>query len=490
MKIFRRKKKVNPIDLIIGSVPALYLRGPGIGSALLKAILQENGFTVKCVDLNLELFHFLSKDKTFFLPDKVDYFLDFEKFESFYKSNISPFVKQWAQEFASSSPKWIGFFVHCRRTSRMAYKLCHEIKQLVPKQKIVLGGPESLYLGPKLKENNLCDAWIIGEAEEAIIKLLNGETNFPGINGGRAPYFKDFAQLPFPDYSDFDFSRYPSNAYDLSNSSLGLNSLYIEGSRGCIKKCSFCNSKEIWGNFRFKTGKRIFEEVINLYEKYKITHFHFTDNLVNGHLKEIKEFAILLANSYYKNIPQFTWEAHAIIQPKNRVADDFFEALKKSGCRQLKIGLESGSEKVRTEMNKLFSNEDLFHTLNMCLKYKIRLRLMLMVGFPTETESDFQKTLELITQLQKYREIIDVISAGTTLQISPTSELYHLSEELGIKIHKPNPYIMPWTYKTNTLKIRLIRQKRLVDHIRSIGLPLEDTFNTQWKNLAAMEGII
>ena len=58
------------------------------------------------------------------------------------------------------------------------------------------------------------------------------------------------------------------------------------------------------------------------------------------------------------------------------------------------IGVESGSEKVRNDIKKGFTEEDMHHTLESLLENGIQVRLLFLVGYPTETEEDFSKNVK------------------------------------------------------------------------------------------------
>jgi radical SAM superfamily enzyme YgiQ (UPF0313 family) len=47
----------------------------------------------------------------------------------------------------------------------------------------------------------------------------------------------------------------------------GIKLIAVEGSRGCVKNCTFCDIKKIWGSYKFKNGHALADEIIKLLEQ-------------------------------------------------------------------------------------------------------------------------------------------------------------------------------------------------------------------------------
>lgn len=81
--------------------------------------------------------------------------------------------------------------------------------------------------------------------------------------------------------------------------------------------------------------------------------------------------------------------------------------LRRGGCRELFIGIESGSESVRRKINKLGTIDDIITVSKAILESGIDLKGYFIYGFPGETKEDFQKTYELASKIKE-------ISTNTT----------------------------------------------------------------------------
>ena len=86
-----------------------------------------------------------------------------------------------------------------------------------------------------------------------------------------------------PDYSDYEIDQY---MWDKSGPMIP-----ITGSKGCVRNCDFCDVRFQFGKYQFRTGKDIAKEMISLSQKHGYRKFQFTDSLVNGSLKVMKDLS-------------------------------------------------------------------------------------------------------------------------------------------------------------------------------------------------------
>lgn len=450
------------IDIIFLTLPRLELRSPITAPALLKASVEQHGFKAFCYDLNLDLWNELDESKYGHIWFDTDLTFRYEdKFDQFWNDVILPHTKRWCNIIREKNPKWIGMTIFSQRSKWISIAIAKLIRKEFPNIKLVAGGPYAEYTGKLLYNHKLIDAYVVGEGEHAIVNILNGDLNHPGINGRSPEQIEDLDTLPAPDYSDFDFSKYPKTWYDpRKKEGNGNGYIYITGSRGCVRKCEFCDIASIWPKYRYRSGKKIAEEMLTQYTKYNCDKFIFTDSLINGSVKQLIELCESLVE--FKNnglLGDIKWQGQFIARPEKQMPESVYKLMQDAGCFFVSIGIESGSEKVRNHMKKMFSNEDLDFTLKMCAKYNIEMSWLLLVGYPTEDEDDFQETLNL---LEKYnwineKKLVASIALGPTLDITPGSPLFNSQQDLGIVWDQFNN----WVRKDNTKVTRINRWFRL-----------------------------
>ena len=310
--------------------------------------------------------------------------------------------------------------------------MCELLREKNKNIKIVLGG-SGLFQGGlngrdsmavDMLDENLCDYYIKSEGETALVELMKGNDNYPGINMNFYEQIIDLGSMPTPNFSDYDLTDYPEQV------------MPITFSRGCVRKCTFCDIHEHWAKYTFRKGQDVADEVIKLHQEHGFKNFYFTDSLINGALKEFYKFVDILAdyNNKLHKKDRISYTGQYIIRSEKFHRKDYWKKLKESGATYLAFGVESGSERVRNHMEKGFSDEDVEYTMRMLKKYNITCHWSLFVGYPTETNEDFEATLRMF---EKYKDLAGNIVAGisiTLMGILPGTPIYKRVNELNITI--------------------------------------------------------
>ncbi len=438
------------MDLLLLNVPPCILSGPPIGPAAVIAAVRAAGFSGECFDLNLDLYQKISRQIDIQDWFYTDFMFDNEaNFRDFRDKYLEPVMVSWIDLIRKKNPRWLGLSVITYRCKNITIEICRRIRAELPDLKIVIGGGgvlgEARRFGQVQQKNwvselyslGLIDAYVRGEGEKAIINVLLGDLNEPGINGCSPTEVEDLSALPFPDYSDFPVPQYFEVTRQNPHWTHKWNWMFIESSRGCVRKCKFCNIPSSTQKFRFRSGIRIAEEMISHRKQYGVHRFNFADNLVNGSIKHLVHFCEVL--SEYRKNPDFEdirWSGAFVIRSERHFPKRHFQLMRSAGCNTLMIGVESGSEAVRKHMRKLFNNEDLDYTVQQSLENGIHCILLFMVGYPTETERDFEDTLRILHRYKAHSKNISlrvswrvgIVGSGTELEDEMLAAGYHIDE--------------------------------------------------------------
>jgi radical SAM superfamily enzyme YgiQ (UPF0313 family) len=157
-----------------------------------------------------------------------------------------------------------------------------------------------------------------------------------------------------------------------------------------------------------------------------------------------------------------------------QVDEEYWKNIADSGGHRLAIGVETGSDSVRTHMNKKFTNQDLDYTMSMLSKYNITCVFLMIVGYPTETDVDFQDTLDMFSRYQTYaNKIIKDINIGSTLGILPGTPLYENATNYRIEIDKHENNWVALDNPDLTLEKRIRRRQLLKEHVLKLGYNIE-----------------
>lgn len=463
----------SSLDMLICIVPKINPDAPTVGPSVLKAHLMEAGFTCEVIDLNVKLFNALrdrgTHRKYYFENDELfsthhSFTALSEEFENFYSEHAEVFM-EWIEQFRLKNPKWIGLSILSIYSQSVAVKLSQLIRQYLPTTKIVWGGAQIEYGIESFKQKGLMDHYICGDGEFSVVELLKNNRTAKGIDNLSPNQVLDLNKVLVPNYDDIDWSEYQDLDYK--------NLIYVTGSRGCVKRCTFCNVYEIWPEYRFRSGESIANEILTVRNKYDRRFFKFTDSLINGSMKAFRGMMSELID-HRKSDPSLNWSSQWIIRPKNQSPEDDYRMMKESGCVELDIGVESFSQSVRWHMGKKFTDDDMWWCFDMLQKYKINHALLMIVGYPTETEDDHQQTLNTIRKLfengyatSKTETGNDVLylSFGNTLMLSDNMPLW---DKVKNELTYYNSTV-DWDYKGNDLLTRLRRFKEVHELIQQLN---------------------
>lgn len=455
-------------SIIIASVPWTDTQYPIMAPAAIKGILLSQGIDSFAIDLNAMIVSML---KTHPRRDSIIKFFLTEEVDRESKEDILSILDLMSTTILNHNPSWILLSL-LTYLSQIATKwLCMQIRHQRPDAKIVIGGPGASVslksidsFADSLIRQGVIDFYITGDAEESLLALLSGNTNFPGISSKVWNGIADLNQLPIPDFSDYDWSLYKSKR------------ISITGSRGCVRDCTFCDIHEHWNRYQYRTGDNIFAEMIHQKEKYGINLFSFSDSLVNGNQKEFRRLIHSLAEYNAKNPKnQIKWTGSFIIRPKNLMQEKDWKLTADSGAIALSVGVESFVEHIRYHIRKKFSNDDLDFALQMGKKYHIPMILLMIVGYVTETQTDFDEQLKWVRMNRHFaNHPVIGVQIGSGLGILPGTWLERNAKTLGITVGNPN-VLQDWTNEDigSTPALRMQWHKKLHDELKNNGFNSE-----------------
>lgn len=172
---------------------------------------------------------------------------------------------------------------------------------------------------------------------------------------------------------------------------------------GCNNFCTYCIVPYVRGRERSRDVNSIYAEVKNLVEQgYKeITLLGQNVNSYGNDLKNGESFAALLNKiSEIKGDYRLRFMSN---HPKD-LTEEMVKAMaaNKNVCHLVHLPIQSGSTKVLKEMHRRYTKEDIFAKVDLIKKYMpdCGITTDIMVGFPGETEEDFQETLDVVKKVR------------------------------------------------------------------------------------------
>jgi len=470
------------MDAVIVTIPRMAPSRPSAGTALIKSLLTSHNYSNRLLDINIDFFNRFAVDYGAEQFQELDRYLytDNITLSAATKISYQKFLEQWIQRIVALDSQWILISIFTWQCQNFARDFIRALR-VATTAKIVIGGQgmtksentsfnENPYFAKELLSQGLIDYYIQGEAEKTLPELLRGNHTYPGINSDVFAERSDMSEVPFYDFSDHDVRAYHSGYSD--------GQLPLESSRGCVRSCSFCDWPVYAGGFRSKPGDQLFEECVNYYHQHECTNYYFNDSLINGDLKDFRQFNRRLVEYYEQNnLPDRTlkYSGMYIVRKPNQWREQDWELISRGGADTLLIGVETGSDRVRKEMAKGFNSADLDFTVQMSSRYKIKLYFLMIVGWPSETREDFDETLDLLRKYQRYVAdgTLMGINFGTSLTIGEGTPVYLNPERfnlVGVDGKRPNDVF--WMHKHNielTYKERVLRRIEAQELAISLG---------------------
>jgi len=265
----------------------------------------------------------------------------------------------------------VGISLNYLSQALCSFAIAGFIRKKYPGLRIVLGGGlVTSWLRRSDWKNpfgGLIDHLIAGPGEYPLLEFLGVEA--------------DKRKLSVPDFRDLPVEAYFSPGKVLPYSA----------SNGCYwNKCSFCPEKAEGNSYISLPMQKVREELGVLTGSMGPVLLHFLDNAISP----------VLMRSLAENPPGPPWYGFARLE--RQLTDiDFCEALKRSGCVMLKLGIESGDQGVLDSMGKGISLDTVSLALKVLKRAGIATYVYLLFGTPYETLTEARRTLEFTVKHSK-----------------------------------------------------------------------------------------
>ena len=177
----------------------------------------------------------------------------------------------------------------------------------------------------------------------------------------------------------------------------GKRQLDYISSQGCAFRCAFCSDPFVYG--RKWVGlepTRMALRLKELWDRYRFDDVNFQDETFFTRARRVQALADRIVESGMK----ISWAATMRADQGVRLPEEVWARCKQSGLRRLLVGVESGSNEMLKRIRKDIRIEQVFHTAERMLKYRIAGHFPFIVGFPEESEQAVQATLDCAKRLR------------------------------------------------------------------------------------------
>jgi radical SAM superfamily enzyme YgiQ (UPF0313 family) len=309
-------------------------------------------------------------------------------------------------------------------------KYAKVLKGALPEIPLIIGGVHATLDSERVWSEGIFDFLCVGEGEYAMRDLLDalsqgrnyravqnlwvrdrGET----IKNPLRAWIEPLDDLPFPDRSIWD-----------NDLILGENDheAALMASRGCPYSCTYCSNSVLRGlpaagrHVRIKSPEYVIEEIADLTTKYDVRSLFFEDEIFTLKKSWVDKFCEL-----YKA----RFKMPFIVYVRQELVDrEMLQKLKDAGCSAIKLGVETGNEKLRLEvLGRKTSNAEIIKFFRTAHEVGLKTWIFNMVGIPGETLDTIEETMEL-------NYIIKANHVQVTMFYPfPGTKLYELCRENG-----------------------------------------------------------
>lgn len=355
-----------------------------------------------------------------------------------YLSNLAninhPAWKELRSTINDFEPSVIGIYC-CSANVGCVSMVARLAKEYDERITVIVGGPHPTAVGVEMLDDSNIDVSVVGEGERVIIDLLDAIENKKPFDEIKGIVFRDNSRVvktpPREDSYDLDslcspyefasqvlkdYEKYPKAAFG-----------YVMTTRGCKNNCLFCGSRYVLGRkLRERSVENITKE-LEFLKKMGVRQISFLDDTFGAD----KEYTQELCTSIIKNLRGLRWSCTS----RADVIDTQTVALmKRAGCREIVIGVESGSNEMLRKMRKGTTVQTALNAARTIRENGIKLVAFFMIGFPGETEETLMETFETIKG-------IDGTIIFNIFTPFPGTEGFDLCKRMGLVGNDYVPYL-------------------------------------------------
>ncbi len=252
--------------------------------------------------------------------------------------------------------------------------------------------------------DNDADFVIAGEAEYTLLELMQelqqGTTDMQHIPGliytlSGAPHknmkravAKHLDELPLPAWDLVNIQPYK----EVWQNKHGYFSINIATTRGCPYKCNWC-AKPMYGNsYNMRSPQNVVAEMVLLKQMFAMDHIWFCDDIFGLKRSWVQEFALQVREKEVKTGYKIQSRADLLVQEK------YVAYLSDSGCNEVWMGAESGSQKILDAMDKGTTVAQIREARRLLKQYGIKAAFFLQYGYLGETMADIHLTIDLLKE--------------------------------------------------------------------------------------------
>ncbi|MDO8592405.1 MAG: radical SAM protein [bacterium] len=310
-------------------------------------------------------------------------------------------------------------------------RILETVKKVNPNIYTIFGGAHPSLLPAQCIKEDFVDFVVVGEGEKTLLELVMALKNGGNLSKVDGIFWKNKGKIiankhrEFMDPTEWPFPLTPKNRKYFKIAA-NRGELMFPASRGCPYNCNFCYNQ----TFNRRSWRPMpldkFEKELGIFlREFKIKNAYINDDNIGSNKARIKKIAEIIKRF------GITWSTSIRCSDMDEETARVFE---ESGCHELLLGVESGSDRVLNEVvNKMYpkGSEDIRNCARILSKTKIRGRYNFIAGLPSETAEETHKSMDLADWIWRTDQNAKIAFAAFSPY--PGSKLYQEALKAGFK---------------------------------------------------------
>ena len=305
-------------------------------------------------------------------------------------------------------------------SDRKSRQMIRKAKEMNPRAKVIAVGCYVQVAKKEVEKIEEIDLALGNEEKVNIVDYCNGliEQNEYDQNIADVMRTKEFAEFGETSYTE-------------------KTRAVIKVQDGCDRFCSYCIIPYARGRVRSRHPEHIIKEIKNIanqgIKEVVITGIH-----IASYGKDFKdEYRLIDLLEEINKIDGIERIRLGSIEPL-LITDEFVQRLKKLDkiCEHFHLSLQSGCDETLKRMNRRYTTKQFIEIVNRLRNADVNLTTDIIVGFPGETDKEFEETYEFLQKIKFYKMHIFKYSQrkGTKAAEMPEQISPEIKEERSKKL--------------------------------------------------------
>lgn len=310
----------------------------------------------------------------------------------------------FVEDIISRKPDMVGipvFSVHYQR----ALKIAKLVKSRSPNVRIILGGIHPSSIPEFVIKEKCIDMVCVGEGEEALVELLDNLRDKKESTSVKNIWFKKDGKVIINPVrrliANLDDLPFPAkDKYYLTQPGYAKRTYVCISSRGCPFACTYCSNHLIQNIYkgmghhnRRRSPENMIDELVWAKKNFNPKIIFFNDDVFAQDEEWLERFVKLYKAKI--RLPYFAM-THAKFLNLN-----IARMLKESGCYRVSFGIQTSSEKTRTEVLRRFeTNDQIKKAAEVCHQVDLDLAVDHIFNLPSEDLDNQIESLKFCNELR------------------------------------------------------------------------------------------